>query len=100
MAIPVKCLSIRLKFHKSISVGVPDGSDNVEVSEEDALLPVSGATDLRHQLDVVHLQVVLPGKFLKLDLNYQGSKVIRQWPINRGTSPMMIQNIIPSVDYN
>ena len=36
-------------------------------------------------------------------MNYvksQGSKGIRQWPINRYTSPMMIPKITPSVDYN
>ena len=32
--------------------------------------------------------------------NMQGSKGIRQWPINLCTSPMMIQKINPSVDYN
>ena len=30
----------------------------------------------------------------------QGSKGIRQWPINWWTDPMMIHKIMPSVDYN
>ncbi len=30
----------------------------------------------------------------------QGSKGIRQWPINWCTSPMIMHKIIPSVDYN
>ena len=31
---------------------------------------------------------------------FQGSKGIRQWPINWGTSPMWIHKITPSLDYN
>ena len=34
------------------------------------------------------------------NLKIQGSKGIRQWPINSCTSPMMIHKIIPYVDYN
>ena len=33
-------------------------------------------------------------------LYYQGSKGIRQWPINCCTSPIMIHTITPSLDYN
>ena len=34
------------------------------------------------------------------NLKIQGSKGIRQWPINSSTSAMMIHKIIPYVDYN
>ena len=34
------------------------------------------------------------------NVNSQGSKGIRQWPINWGTSLMMIHKITTSVDYN
>ena len=40
-----------------------------------------------------------PTKFKKKDKNLE-SKWISQWPNNWFTSPMMINKIIPSVDYN
>ena len=36
----------------------------------------------------------------KQSIKGQGSKGVRQWPINSYTSPMIIHKITPSVDYN
>ena len=38
--------------------------------------------------------------FLKNLTIYKGSKGIRQWRTNKCTSPLIINKITPSVDYN
>ena len=41
---------------------------------------------------------IYTGQRVKSSIQSQGSKGIRQWPINRCTSPMMTLKIIPSVE--
>ena len=48
--------------------------------------------------DLLNINLITP--IHEKTLSNQGSKWISQWPINLITFPMLIQKIIPFVDYN